>query len=175
MSAATMEFNYPPQAEAYREKVRAFLAENLPAGWKGIGALSRDEAFEFTSQWRKTLYTNGFLAVQWPKEYGGQGLSSLEMVVLTEEFFKAGVPTGGHNDGFGIAMLGNTLLAVGTEEQRRHYLPRILSGEDLWCQGYSEPAAGSDLGNLGCRAVLDRKSTRLNSSHVSESRMPSSA
>jgi alkylation response protein AidB-like acyl-CoA dehydrogenase len=155
MSAATMEFNYPQQAEDYRAKVRAFLAENLPAGWKGIGALSRDEAFEFTSQWRKTLYASGFLAVQWPKEYGGQGLSSMEMVVLTEEFFKAGVPTGGHNDGFGIAMLGNTLLAVGTEEQRRHYLPRILSGEDLWCQGYSEPAAGSDLGNLGCRAVLD--------------------
>ena len=64
-----MEFNYPPQADAYRAKVKDFLKANLPAGWKGIGALSRDEAFEFTNNWRKTLFENGFLAVQWPKEY----------------------------------------------------------------------------------------------------------
>ena len=79
----------------------------------------------------------------------------LESVVLAEEFARAGVPTGGPNDGFGIGMLGNTMLKWGTEEQKRHYLPKVLSGEHLWCQGYSEPAAGSDLGNLGCRAVLD--------------------
>lgn len=150
-----MEFSYPPAADVYREKVRGFLAANLPKGWKGIGALSREEAFDFTQEWRKTLHANGFLAINWPQEYGGQGLSSLETVVLAEEFAHAGVPGGGPNDMFGIGMLGNTLLAVGSEEQKRYYLPRVLSGEDLWCQGYSEPAAGSDLGNLGCRAVLD--------------------
>jgi alkylation response protein AidB-like acyl-CoA dehydrogenase len=76
-------------------------------------------------------------------------------VIIGEEFAKAGVPTGGPNDVFGIQMLGNTLLQWGTEEQKRHYLPRILSGEDTWCQGYSEPNAGSDLAGLQCRAVLD--------------------
>lgn len=144
-----------PEAVAFRERVRTFLAENLPEGWTGIGALDRDEAAAFTDQWRKILHENGLLALNWPKEYGGAGLSLIESVVLYEEFARAGAPTGGSNDGFGIAMLGNTLLRWGTEDQKRHYLPRILSGEDKWCQGYSEPAAGSDLGNLGCRAVLD--------------------
>ena len=150
-----MEFNYPPAADAYRKKVCAFLDQHLPAGWKGIGALNREEAAAFTDAWRETLRDNGFLAVNWPKEYGGQGLTSIEAAVISEEFARVGVPTVGPSDMFGISMLGNTLLAIGTEEQKKHYLPRVLSGEDLWCQGFSEPAAGSDLGNLGCRAVLD--------------------
>ena len=150
-----MEFNYPPAADAYRKKVCAFLDQHLPAGWKGIGALNREEAAAFTDAWRETLRDNGFLAVNWPKEYGGQGLTSIEAAVISEEFARVGVPTVGPNDMFGISMLGNTLLAIGTEEQKKHYLPRVLKGEDLWCQGFSEPAAGSDLGNLGCRAVLD--------------------
>jgi hypothetical protein len=82
-------------------------------------------------------------------------MSPLEQVILAEEFAKSGVPSGGPNDIFGIQMLGNTLLEWGTEEQKRHYLPRILANDDIWCQGYSEPNAGSDLGNLGTRAVLD--------------------
>jgi len=86
--------------------------------------------------------------------------------VLAEEFARAGVPTGGPNDGFGIGMLGNTMLKWGTEEQKRHFLPRVLSGEDRWCQGYSEPAAGSDLGNLGCRAVLDGEEWVINGQKI---------
>jgi alkylation response protein AidB-like acyl-CoA dehydrogenase len=151
----TVDPTYPPEAEAYREKIRAFLGEHLPAGWKGIGALDHDEVRSFTNDWRKTLYENGLLAPSWPKEYGGGGLSALEQVVVVEEFYRAGVPTGGTNDTFSIQMVGNTLLQWGTEEQKRWYLPRILSGEDVWCQGYSEPGAGSDLGSLGTRAVLD--------------------
>jgi alkylation response protein AidB-like acyl-CoA dehydrogenase len=150
-----MDLTYPPEADTYREKVRAFLAEHLPADWKGIGALSHADAEAFTQSWRKILSENGYLAVSWPKEVGGAGLSSLESVILAEEFARAGVPTGGPNDGFGISMLGNTMLRWGSDEQKQHYLPSVLSGEHLWCQGYSEPAAGSDLGNLGCRAVLD--------------------
>jgi alkylation response protein AidB-like acyl-CoA dehydrogenase len=150
-----MDVRHPPEAEAYREKVQAFLGEHLPTGWKGIGALGREETAAFTEDWRRVLYENGYLAVSWPKEYGGQDLSPLEQIVIAEEFAKAGVPSGGDNDVFGIQMVGNTIIKWGTEEQRRHFLPRILSGEDRWCQGYSEPDAGSDLGNLGCRAVLD--------------------
>ncbi len=150
-----MDLTYPPEADVYRTKVRSFLRESLPAEWKGIGALDHKEAAEFTESWRSTLADNGYLAVSWPKEYGGAGLTAIESVVLAEEFARAGVPTGGPNDGFGISMLGNTMLKWGTEEQKRHWLPKVLSGEHRWCQGYSEPSAGSDLGNLGCRAVLD--------------------
>jgi alkylation response protein AidB-like acyl-CoA dehydrogenase len=150
-----MDPRYPPEAESYREKVRAFLGEHLPPGWKGIGALEAEAAASFTEEWRATLYENGMLALSWPRQYGGGGLSSLEQVVVAEEFYRAGVPTGGPNDGFGIQMVGNTILQWGTEAQKRHFLPRILSGEDRWCQGYSEPGAGSDLANLATRAVLD--------------------
>ena len=150
-----MHARYPPEAEAYREKVQAFLAEHLPADWKGIGALDHDAAAQFTTEWRRTLHEHGFLGVSWPKEYGGADLTPLENVILAEEFQKAGVPRGGPNDVFGIQMVGNTIIEWGTEEQKKHFLPRILSGEHLWCQGYSEPNAGSDLGNLGCRAERD--------------------
>ncbi len=150
-----MDLTYPPEAEEYRKKIQGFLAENLPKGWKGVGALPESERRDFEKKWRKTLADNRLLAVNWPAEYGGAGLSLIEQVVLAEEFAKAGAPSGSENDVFGISMLGNTLIAWGTEEQKKHYLPRILSGEDVWCQGYSEPDAGSDLANLRTRAVLD--------------------
>jgi hypothetical protein len=150
-----MDPHYPAEAEAYREKIRAFLGEHLPAGWKGIGALDHEAAATFTEEWRATLYENGLLAASWPREYGGGGLTPLEQVVVAEEFYRAGVPTGGPNDVFGIQMVGNTILHWGTEEQKRHFLPRTLSGQDRWCQGYSEPGAGSDLAALSTRAVLD--------------------
>ena len=150
-----MQPTYTDAAATFREKIQAFLAEHLPAGWQGIGALDAEEAAAFTTQWRDTLRDNKLLAATWPTEYGGAGLSALESVVLAEEFEKAGVPTGGSNDAFSIQMVGNTIIEWGTDEQKQHFLPRIISGEDIWCQGYSEPNAGSDLGNLGCRAVLD--------------------
>jgi alkylation response protein AidB-like acyl-CoA dehydrogenase len=146
---------YTAAAEAFREKMQAFLAEHLPADWEGIGALEHDESMAFTGRWREILRDNRLLAATWPTEYGGAGLSALESVIMAEEFQRAGVPTGGTNDAFSIQMVGNTIIQWGTEEQKRHFLPRIISGEDVWCQGYSEPNAGSDLGNLGCRAVLD--------------------
>jgi EAL domain-containing protein (putative c-di-GMP-specific phosphodiesterase class I) len=91
---------------------------------------------------------------------------ALEQVIMSEEFAKAGVPTGGPNDVFGIQMLGNTLLQWGTEEQKLRYLPRILSGDDVWCQGYSEPNAGSDLSNVGLRGVLDGDQWILNGQKI---------
>ncbi len=150
-----MQPTYSEQANAYRETVKTFLAETLPANFGGIGQLEGEELSAFVGQWRKELAAAGFLAPGWPTEFGGGGLSALEQVILAEEFTKAGVPGGGGNDVFSIQMLGNTLLQWGTDEQKAHYLPRILNGDDTWCQGYSEPNAGSDLANLGCRAVLD--------------------
>ncbi len=150
-----MQPTYTPEAAVFREKIQAFLAEHLPANWEGIGALQPEAAHEFTKEWRDVLRDNKLLAASWPVEYGGAGLSQLEGVIMAEEFAKAGVPTGGANDAFSIQMVGNTIIHWGTEEQKKHFLPRIISGEDLWCQGYSEPNAGSDLGNLGCKAELD--------------------
>jgi alkylation response protein AidB-like acyl-CoA dehydrogenase len=157
---------YSAEAEVYREKVQAFLAEHLPANWRGTGQLDGDDLVRFVETWRQTLYEHGYLAPGWPTAYGGAGLSPLEQVILAEEFTKAGVPTGGPNDVFGIQMLGNTLLMWGTDEQKERYLPRILSGEDRWCQGYSEPNAGSDLANLGCRATLDGDQWVINGQKV---------
>jgi len=150
-----MQPTYPPEASEFRAKITEFLDENLPAGWTGIGALSEDERSAFQSSWRQTLRANNLLAPNWPAEYGGGGLTHIEQVILNEEFAKRGVPTAGANDGFSIGMVGNTILVWGTPEQKAHYIPRILDGDDVWCQGYSEPDAGSDLANVGCRAELD--------------------
>jgi alkylation response protein AidB-like acyl-CoA dehydrogenase len=144
-----------PEAEAFRSRVRAFLREHLPADWPGIGALPADEAADFVASWRTTLFTNGWLGLAWPVEYGGGGMSKLEQVVLVEECARAMVPLGPASDTVTVKMVGNTLLKWGTEEQKRAFLPRILAGEDTWCQGFSEPNAGSDLAGLTTRAVLD--------------------
>ena len=157
---------YSAEAEAYRQKVQAFLAEKLPPTWRGIGSLEGDDLTQFVTDWRAVLYEAGYLAPGWPVQYGGGGLSALEQVILAEEFAKAGVPTGGPNDVFGIQMLGNTILLCGTDEQKAYYLPRILSGEDTWCQGYSEPNAGSDLSNVGLRAELDGDQWVLNGQKI---------
>ncbi|HZB41263.1 MAG TPA: acyl-CoA dehydrogenase family protein [Ilumatobacter sp.] len=161
-----MNPQYSAEAEAYRQKVQAFLAEKLPADWGGLGKLEGEPLKHFVSEWRNTLYEAGYLAPGWPVQYGGAGLSALEQVILAEEFTRAGVPTGGPNDAFGIQMLGNTLLLSGTDEQKSHYLPRILSGEDRWCQGYSEPNAGSDLANVALRAERDGDQWVLNGQKI---------
>ncbi len=161
-----MQPTYSADAAVYRQKVQAFLAEKLPPTWAGTGALEGDELARFVDDWRAILYEAGYLAPGWPVEYGGGGLSPLEQVILAEEFTRAGVPSGGPNDVFGIQMLGNTLLLCGTDEQKAHYLPRILSGDDTWCQGYSEPNAGSDLSNLSLRAELDGDQWVLNGQKI---------
>jgi alkylation response protein AidB-like acyl-CoA dehydrogenase len=150
-----MNPNYGPDADAFRVRIRKVISDNLPTGWRGIGAIEhRAEADQFVSSWRQVLFDNGLLGVSWPIEYGGAGFSKLEQVVLVEEMARVGVPAMGYNDLFGIKMLGNTLLRWGTEEQKSFYLPRILSGEHVWCQGFSEPDAGSDLSSLSTRATL---------------------
>jgi alkylation response protein AidB-like acyl-CoA dehydrogenase len=161
-----MQPTYTADAEAYRQKVQAFLAEKLPSNWGGMGQFEGEALTDFVTEWRNVLYEAGYLAPGWPVEYGGAGLSALEQVIVAEEFVKAGVPTGGPNDVFGIQMLGNTLLLQGSDEQKAYYLPRILSGEDTWCQGYSEPNAGSDLSNVGLKAELDGDQWVLNGQKI---------
>ncbi len=161
-----MNPTYPSSIEEYRQKIRSFLSENLPDDWQGIGAVPSAERTVWTENWRATLRDNQLLAPNWPSEYGGAGLTHLEHVVLNEEFAARGVPTAGSNDAFSISMVGNTILHWGTEEQKQHYIPRILDGDDIWCQGYSEPNAGSDLANLGCKAELDGDEWILNGQKI---------
>lgn len=161
-----MDPTYSDEAEAFREKIVAFLGEQLPADWQGLGALSRDELDRFFDEWRATLSANGLLAPSWPAEYGGGGLSTLEKVILAEEFQKAGVPTGGRNDAFSIQMVGNTILQWGSDELKAEFLPKIISGEYVFCQGYSEPNAGSDLASLMCKAELDGDEWSINGQKI---------
>lgn len=149
-----MDLTHPPEVEAFRAQVRAFIADNVPPGWRGLGALDTDEAREFVAHWRAILARHGYLAPAWPTEYGGGGMDRLRQVVLVEELVSADLPTCASNDVFGIKMIGNLLLRYGTETQKRHFLPRIINGDDQWCQGFSEPGAGSDLAALRTRAVL---------------------
>ncbi|MEH0554856.1 acyl-CoA dehydrogenase family protein [Streptomyces sp. B21-101] len=153
--SAQVDISYPPETEAFRTEVRAFLAETLPPDWNGIGALGEEAAWAFARDWRRLLAERRHLSLTWPERYGGRGLTKLHQVVLMEELALAGVPFGLPQDTFGVKMLANTLLRWGTDEQKAHFLPRILSGEDTWCQGYSEPDAGSDLASLRTRAVRD--------------------
>jgi alkylation response protein AidB-like acyl-CoA dehydrogenase len=150
-----MEFTFSPEAESFRAEVRSFLSTHLPTEWAGIGALDEAAGEEFLAWWRRTLYENRMIAVAWPVEYGGRGLSAVEHVVVAQEFTRAKVPTGLLSDDFGIRLLGDALLRWGTPAQKAHFLPRILSGEYVFCQGFSEPNAGSDLASLSTRAVLD--------------------
>ncbi|MGV0793196.1 acyl-CoA dehydrogenase family protein [Mycolicibacterium sp. XJ1819] len=150
-----MDARYPAEVEGFRAEVRSFLAQHLPTDWQGLGHLDAEEARAFTERWRGLLAEHGYLTPAWPTEYGGAGLTKLQQVVLVEEFVRAGVPANGANDNFSIKMIGNLLLRFGTDEQKQRFLPRIVSGADRWCQGFSEPAAGSDLAGIRTSARRD--------------------
>jgi alkylation response protein AidB-like acyl-CoA dehydrogenase len=150
MSGSIAEAQVPESA--FRAEIREFLQRVIPPGWNGTGSLDDEELERFTSDLRLELHKARLLAVTWPVEYGGRGLSQVEQVTLAEEMVRAGIADVSVWDRFGIKMLGNTLLRWGTEEQKSRFLPRILSGHERWCQGFSEPAAGSDLASLALRA-----------------------
>ena len=110
---ATVDITYPPEAEAFRIRIRAFLAEHLPAGWPGPGALPPAEREAFGLRWRQALSASGLVAVSWPTEYGGGGLSAIEQVVLAEEFARAGAPERAENDLLGHRSVGQHADRVG--------------------------------------------------------------
>ncbi|MHB1710391.1 MAG: acyl-CoA dehydrogenase family protein, partial [Acidimicrobiales bacterium] len=149
-----MDLNYPPETEPFRSEIRAWLSRNLPAGWGTPGfAMAPDEKKEFNRDWTKKLFDGGWICASWPKEYGGKGLTLMEAVVLNEEFARVEAPL--RADFFGDTLVGPTILQWATEDQKQQFLPRILDGTISWCQGFSEPDAGSDLASLKTRAELD--------------------
>ncbi|TSE34784.1 acyl-CoA dehydrogenase family protein [Tepidimonas charontis] len=147
-----MDVRLTPQEQAFRDEVRAFLQERLPP------ALARKvrEGLRLTREdmagWHAILAERGWLAIHWPREWGGPGWGPVQRFLFENECALAGAP---RIVPFGVNMLGPVLIKYGTEAQKRHWLPRILDGSDWWCQGYSEPGAGSDLASLKTRAVRD--------------------
>ncbi len=147
-----MDMNFTPEEIAFRDEVRSFLKERLPeslaAKVKGGKRLVRSD-YEL---WHERLNERGWLAWHWPVEHGGTGWTPIEKHIFEEECVAAGAP---RVLPFGLNMLGPVLIKFGSDEQRAHYLPRILNGDDWWCQGYSEPGSGSDLASLKTKAVRD--------------------
>lgn len=139
-----MDLSYTPEDEAYRRKVRDWFDRNRP------GPLATHEEHR---AWHRKLYEAGFIGMGWPKEYGGQAARPMEQAIVGEEMARLNIP-GGVN-GLGIGFIGPTLIAHGNEEQKRRYVPKILSADEIWCQLYSEPNAGSDL--AGLRTKADRE------------------
>jgi alkylation response protein AidB-like acyl-CoA dehydrogenase len=142
---------------AFRDEVRTFLEESLGGDFavvRGRGGPGDELAlFEERLAWERHLGAHGWTCVGWPKEYGGRGLSLRQQVIFHEEYARARAP--GRLGHIGETLLGPTLIAFGTTEQKERFLPPIAAGTELWCQGYSEPGAGSDLANIATRAELD--------------------
>ncbi|MFS0883890.1 acyl-CoA dehydrogenase family protein [Aeromicrobium sp. 179-A 4D2 NHS] len=161
-----MNPTFSPEVQAFQKDFATVLHDLVPADWAGAGALPQEEYNDFAERIRKELYERGYIGVSWPKEYGGRGLSPEYHVALTEELTRHGLPQAIASDVFGIQMFGSTLMAFGTEEQKQRFLPRILSGEDKWCQGYSEPQSGSDLASAATSAVLEDGQWRINGQKI---------
>jgi len=149
-----MELAYSKEDESFRKEVRSWLKKNLPKKDKAISDLMPHdpERVRRAKEWQRSLHTAGYVAMNWPKEYGGQGANIMRQTIVNEELVLARAP--GMIGASGLLMLGPTLIQYGTEEQRRRYLPTILTAEEIWCQGYSEPDAGSDLASLRTRAEI---------------------
>ena len=144
-----MDLTPTPQEQEFRDQLRAWLADNHP-GPEPEGDVA---GFEFRRAWQRRLHDDDWAGVSWPKEYGGRGATLVEQAIYNEELGRAQAPSTANV--LGLAMGGPTVIAHGSEEQKRRYLEPILSADEIWCQGFSEPEAGSDLASLKTRAVRD--------------------
>ncbi|HEV7733881.1 MAG TPA: acyl-CoA dehydrogenase family protein [Candidatus Binatia bacterium] len=149
-----MDLTYSPEERAFQREVRAWLKANVPKKDKADNPLeSADKArIARAKVWQRKLFDAGYVAMRWPKEYGGQGADVMRQTIVNEEMVRARAPQ--LLGGMGIQMVGPTLIGHGTEDQRRRFLPKILTADEIWCQGYSEPGSGSDLASLRTRAEI---------------------
>ena len=164
-----MDFQYTPEQDTFRAEVRDWLAANLDPALcvddpKDERVAPDRETFDKRRIWQRTMYDSGWVGIAWPKEYGGRGAGLLEQVIFDEEYTNAHAPIlPGYS---GIALCGPTLMHWGTDEQKERFLKRILNGDDVWCQGYSEPGAGSDLAGLQTKAVTEGDDFIINGQKV---------
>jgi len=152
-----VDLTYSAEDEAFRDEVRQWLGDHLSgdfAALRGLGGPGREhEAHGERVEWDRHLAKHGWTCIGWPREHGGRGLPLFQQVIFHEEYAKANAPARVNH--FGEELLGPTLIAFGSEEQQARFLPRIAAVDELWCQGYSEPGAGSDLANVSTKARLD--------------------
>ncbi len=146
-----MDLTYTAEQEAFRKEARSWLEANAPS--EKLPSFDTREGFEAHCAWEKKLHAGGFAMVPWPVEYGGRGANLLEWLIFEEEYYRVGAP--GRVNQNGIFLLGPTIMEVGTPEQKRRFLPKMASSEEVWAQGWSEPNAGSDMANIQATAIRD--------------------
>lgn len=162
-----MDFRPSTTVEKLRAEFRAWLEDHLPLEWRGeaaLDALPAERRIEVLREWQRRLHEGRWLVVHWPEEWGGRGLSILDHLTIQEELFRAEAPP--LINGSSLSIVGPTLLSFATEEQKRRYLPKFLTAEEVWCLGFSEPGAGSDLASLRTRADRDGDFYVLNGQKV---------
>ena len=148
-----MDFRFTPEEEAFRQELRGWLKENVPPNWEGVFLEEEEEEWTLGRAFVKKLSQKGWVAPAWPKEYAGMDASPAMQLAYNEEMGYHRAPIGSILQAVGY--IGPAILSFGTEEQKKQHLPPITAGETVWCQGFSEPEAGSDLASLKCRAVKD--------------------
>ncbi len=150
-----MDLNLSPSEEAFRQEVRSWLEQNLPPQWREsrLRSLPPADIAAICLQWQRKLGAGGWLGLAWPKEYGGRGATMMEQAIFMMETHRAEAPP--TVDRAGLRLLGPTLMEVGTPEQKTRFLGPLIRGEVVWCQGFSETEAGSDLASLRTKAVLE--------------------
>jgi alkylation response protein AidB-like acyl-CoA dehydrogenase len=149
-----MDLKLSPEEEHFRNELRAWLAANVPPPFAGnTNEEEKGGYFEYLRQWQRKVSAAGWAGISWPKEYGGRGARLIEQAILTEEWARAEAPM--LINSLGLSLIGPTIIVVGTEEQKQRFLPKILSAEEIWCQGFSEPNAGSDVASLTTKATRD--------------------
>ena len=147
-----MDMSFRPEDLAFRDEVRAWIREAMPPHLRAKADVDAHFEMPETMEWHKILYKKGWVAPHWPKEFGGPGFDVTRRFILSEELELAGAP---QLSPFGLSMVGPLIMQFGNDAQKKRYLPKILSGDEVWCQGYSEPNAGSDLASLRVRADDD--------------------
>ena len=149
-----MDLNLTPAELQFRDEARAWLEANVPSPFAGVrNEEDKGEYFDYLRAWQRKVFEGGWAGLSWPKEFGGRGAALIEQAIFQEEWARAEAPP--LINVLGLSLIGPTIIAVGTEEQKQRYLPKILSAEEIWCQGFSEPNAGSDVAALGTKAVRD--------------------
>ncbi|MEK7834401.1 MAG: acyl-CoA dehydrogenase family protein, partial [Acidobacteriota bacterium] len=149
-----MDLNLTTEEQKFRDELRAWLAANVPEPFPGATSEEeKGEYFNFLRVWQRKVFDAGWAGLSWPKEYGGRGAKLIEQAIFSEEWARAEAPP--LINVLGMSLIGPTIIAVGTPEQKNRYLMKILSCEEIWCQGFSEPNAGSDVAGLATKATLD--------------------
>ena len=162
-----MDLQFTPEQEAFRAEIRAWLAENLERSWTEETrdpAHDADSLVELRRAWQRKLHEAGYIGMGWPEEWGGRGAGEVEQAILEAELYAHDAPL--IPNFLGISLLGPALIHHGTEEQRRRFIPKMLSCDEIWCQGFSEPGSGSDLASLRMRAERDGDDWRIHGQKV---------